>query len=108
MRVPRTASRELRCREPLMHAPRAGNTGIALAMAASIKGYKMKLIMPSNMSEERRLAMSAYGAQFGLGAAPLSLAPARPARATHAERSQPLRWRAFSQALRVRRHMRRR
>ncbi len=62
-RKPQAAMPRAASREPLMHAPRAGNTGIALAMAASIKGYKMKLIMPSNMSEERRLAMSAYGAQ---------------------------------------------
>ena len=36
----------------------SGNTGIALAMAAAIKGYRMVLIMPDNMSEERRAAMS--------------------------------------------------
>lgn len=42
----------------------SGNTGIALAMAAAIKGYKLKLIMPSHMSEERKLAMAAYGAQL--------------------------------------------
>lgn len=42
----------------------SGNTGIALAMAAAIRGYKMVLIMPSHMSEERKLAMSAYGAQL--------------------------------------------
>ena len=40
----------------------SGNTGIALAMAAAIKGYRMILIMPSHMSEERKAAMSAYGA----------------------------------------------
>lgn len=42
----------------------SGNTGIALAMAAAIKGYKMVLIMPSHMSEERKSAMSAYGAEL--------------------------------------------
>lgn len=42
----------------------SGNTGIALAMAAAIRGYRMVLIMPSHMSEERKLAMSAYGAQL--------------------------------------------
>jgi len=42
----------------------SGNTGIALAMAAAIKGYHMVLIMPEHMSEERRAAMSAYGADI--------------------------------------------
>ena len=42
----------------------SGNTGIALAMAAAIKGYRMLLVMPSHMSEERRRAMSAYGAEL--------------------------------------------
>lgn len=42
----------------------SGNTGIALAMAAAIKGYRMVLIMPSHMSAERKMAMSAYGAEL--------------------------------------------
>ncbi|AJE20735.1 cysteine synthase CysM [Azotobacter chroococcum] len=42
----------------------SGNTGIALAMAAAIKGYRMLLIMPDNMSAERKAAMSAYGAEL--------------------------------------------
>lgn len=42
----------------------SGNTGIALAMAAAIRGYRLILIMPSHMSQERKLAMSAYGAQL--------------------------------------------
>lgn len=42
----------------------SGNTGIALAMAAAIKGYRMVLIMPDNMSAERKAAMTAYGAEL--------------------------------------------
>ena len=42
----------------------SGNTGIALAMVAAIKGYKMVLIMPDNMSAERKAAMTAYGAEL--------------------------------------------
>ncbi|HSX89390.1 MAG TPA: cysteine synthase CysM [Pseudomonas sp.] len=42
----------------------SGNTGIALAMAAAIKGYPMILIMPSNSTAERKAAMTAYGAEL--------------------------------------------
>src|SRR4051812_329125 len=42
----------------------SGNTGIALAMAAAIRGYKMLLLMPEYLSIERRQSMAAYGAQI--------------------------------------------
>ncbi len=44
----------------------SGNTGIALAMAAAIRGYRMILIMPDNMSVERRAVMKAFGAEIVL------------------------------------------
>jgi len=44
----------------------SGNTGIALAMAAAMRGYKMILLMPENLSLERRQSMAAYGAEIVL------------------------------------------
>lgn len=44
----------------------SGNTGIALAMVSAILGYRMRLIMPENMTPERRAAMRAYGAELVL------------------------------------------
>jgi len=54
---------EIRPGDTLIEAT-SGNTGIALAMAAAIKGYRMVLIMPDNMSAERRASMKAYGAEI--------------------------------------------
>ncbi|WP_236765925.1 cysteine synthase CysM [Aeromonas hydrophila] len=44
----------------------SGNTGIALAMVAAARGYRMRLVMPNTMSQERRDAMQAYGAELVL------------------------------------------
>lgn len=55
----------------------SGNTGIALAMAAAIKGYRMVLIMPENMSVERRMLMKAFGAEIILVSAAGSMEEAR-------------------------------
>src|SRR6187200_95559 len=46
--------------------PTSGNTGIALAMVAAVRGYRMILVMPEHLSEERRQTMAAFGAQFVL------------------------------------------
>ncbi|MGD9000413.1 MAG: pyridoxal-phosphate dependent enzyme, partial [Granulosicoccaceae bacterium] len=54
---------EIRPGDTLIEAT-SGNTGIALAMAAAMKGYRMVLIMPEHMSEERRGAMKAFGAEI--------------------------------------------
>ena len=54
---------EIRPGDTLIEAT-SGNTGIALAMAAAIRGYRLVLIMPRHMSEERKLVMLAYGAEL--------------------------------------------
>ncbi|MEX0902192.1 MAG: cysteine synthase CysM [Pseudohongiellaceae bacterium] len=56
---------EIKPGDVLMEAT-SGNTGIALAMVCAIKGYPLTLIMPDNMSEERKSSMSAYGAKLVL------------------------------------------
>jgi cysteine synthase B len=56
---------EIRPGDTLIEAT-SGNTGIALAMAAAVKGYRMVLIMPENMTMERRASMRAYGAELML------------------------------------------
>ncbi|MEW5248206.1 cysteine synthase CysM [Microbulbifer discodermiae] len=55
----------------------SGNTGIALAMAAAIKGYRMILIMPESATDERKAAMSAYGAELVLVSAEEGMEGAR-------------------------------
>ena len=55
----------------------SGNTGIALAMVAAIRGYKMKLLMSESMSEERRASMKAYGAEIISVSAELGIEGAR-------------------------------
>ena len=56
---------EIKAGDTLIEAT-SGNTGIALAMVAAMRGYRMVLVMPENLSVERRQTMAAFGAQFVL------------------------------------------
>jgi cysteine synthase B len=67
---------EIRPGDTLIEAT-SGNTGIALAMAAAIKGYRMVLIMPEHMSVERRGVMKAFGAEIVLVSREASMEGAR-------------------------------
>jgi len=67
---------EIRPGDTLIEAT-SGNTGIALAMAAAMMGYRMRLIMPENMSLERRASMAAFGAELVLVSAEAGMEGAR-------------------------------
>ncbi len=78
---------EIRPGDTLIEAT-SGNTGIALAMAAAIRGYRMVLIMPENLSLERRQAMKAYGAELILVTRAQGMEYARDLAAADAVRGQ--------------------
>jgi cysteine synthase B len=67
---------EIRPGDTLIEAT-SGNTGIALAMAAAVLGYRMTLVMPENSTEERKAAVTAYGAELLLVSADASMEGAR-------------------------------
>ncbi|ALB55759.1 cysteine synthase CysM [Cronobacter universalis] len=66
----------------------SGNTGIALAMIAAVKGYRMTLLMPDNMSMERKAAMQAYGAKLVLVSREQGMEGARDLAAEMAKRGE--------------------
>jgi len=68
----------------------SGNTGIALAMVAASLGYKLKLLMPDNMTEERKSAMRAYGAELILVTEEQGMEYARDTAAAMAARGEGL------------------
>ena len=68
----------------------SGNTGIALAMIAAMKGYRMKLLMPENMSKERQASMRAYGAELILVSREQGIEGARDLAQQMADRSEGL------------------
>ena len=68
----------------------SGNTGIALAMVAATLGYKLKLLMPDNMTDERKSLMMAYGAELILVTEEQGMEHARDTAAAMAERGEGL------------------
>ncbi|SQI37150.1 Cysteine synthase B [Leminorella richardii] len=66
----------------------SGNTGIALAMIAALKGYRLRLIMPENMSRERQASMRAYGAELVLVSRELGMEGARDLAAEMAQQGE--------------------